>query len=127
TFRALAPDDKLPDLNKWKLEAPAAGATKPLTVSFEKSLDYALVQRLLWVEDEKGHRVEGAVALGEKETSWRFQPKGAWRAGKYNLVVDTGLEDLAANTLVQPFEIDKFEKVEREVKSDTVNITFEAK
>src|SRR5262249_419301 len=47
TFRALAPDDKLPDLNKWKLEAPAAGATKPLTVSFEKSLDYALVQRLL--------------------------------------------------------------------------------
>jgi hypothetical protein len=127
TFRALAPDNKLPDPKKWKLEAPAAGATKPLTVSFEKSLDYALVQRLLWVEDEKGRRVEGTVALGEKEASWRFQPKDVWRAGKYNLVVDTGLEDLAANTLVQPFEIDKFEKVEREVKSDTVKIAFEMK
>jgi hypothetical protein len=127
TFRALAPDDKLPDPKKWKLEAPAAGGTKALTVAFEKSLDYALLQRLLWVEDEKGRRVEGTVTLGEKEASWCFRPKDTWVAGKYNLVVDTGLEDLAANTLVQPFEIDKFEKVEREVKSDTLKIAFEVK
>jgi hypothetical protein len=127
TFRALAPDDRLPDPKKWKLEAPAAGAAEALTVTFEKSLDYALLQRLLWVEDEKGRRVEGTVALGEKEASWRFRPKDAWRAGKYNLVVDTGLEDLAANTLVQPFEIDKFDKVERGVKSETVKVAFEVK
>jgi hypothetical protein len=127
TFRVLAPDDKKPDPAKWKLAAPAASATKPLTVTFEKSLDHALLQRMLWVEDDKGRRVEGTVAVAEKETVWRFSPKEAWRAGTYHLVADKRLEDLAANNIAEKFEVDRFDHVDREVKNETVKIAFEVK
>ena len=127
TIRALAPDDKKPDPKKWKLAAPAASTTKPLTVTFEKSLDHALLQRMLWVEDNKGRRVEGTIAVADKETVWHFQPKDAWRAGTYRLVADERLEDLAANNIAEPFEVDKFNRIEREVKGDTVKIDFEVK
>ena len=82
TFKVLAPDEKKPDPTKWELAAPAANTTKPLTVTFEKSLDHALLQRMLWVEGDKGRRVEGTTTVADKETVWRFQPKDAWRTGR---------------------------------------------
>lgn len=127
TFKVLAPDEKKPDPKKWKLTAPAAGASKPLTVTFEKSLDHALLQRMLWVEDDKGRHVEGTSAVADQETVWRFQPKNAWRAGTYHLVADQRLEDLAANNIAEPFEVDKFDRIQREVKGETVKIAFAVK
>ena len=127
TFKVLTPDETLPNPKAWKLAAPAANTTKPLTVTLEKSLDYTLLQRMLWIEDDKGGRVEGKITISDKETVWSFQPKETWRAGKYRLVADSGLEDLAANTIAKKFEIDVFDKVDGDVKAETTAIPFEVK
>ena len=127
TFRVVAPDDKQPDPKKWSFDAPAAASTKPLTVKLGKSLDHALLESKVWIEDDQGRRVLGSVEVGEKETVWRFQPKDAWKAGTYQLVVDKRLEDLAGNNVARPFEVDEELPVEREVKTETVKIAFEVK
>ncbi len=127
TFRVVAPDDKQPDPKKWSLDAPAATTTKPLTVKLGKSLDHALLESKVWVEDNQGRRVSGSVEIAEKETVWRFQPKDGWKAGTYQLVVDKRLEDLAGNNVARPFEVDVEHPAEREVKTETVKIAFEVK
>src|SRR5262249_56506710 len=90
----------------WKLQAPAAGGRAPVAVVFPKPLDHALLHRMLWIEDEKGRKVPGAVQVDSEEKRWRFTPAGAWTAGKYQLVADKRLEDLAGNNLARPFEVD---------------------
>jgi hypothetical protein len=127
SFKVLPPDDTQPDAKKWKLDVPAADGTKPLTVTFGKSLDAALAARLVWVADAKGNKVAGTVALSDKEEQWHFTPAKPWQAGKYNLAADTRLEDLAGNSIARPFEVDVFHPVEREIKTETVTVPFEVK
>jgi hypothetical protein len=98
-----------------------------LTVTFEKSLDAALAARLVWVEYAEGHKVAGTVALSEKEGRWQFTPAEAWKAGKYALVADTRLEDLAGNSIARPFEVDVFHPIQREINTETVKVPFEVK
>ena len=40
------------------------------------------------------------------ERSWRFAPDGAWDVGRYSLIVDPLLEDLAGNSLIRVFDRD---------------------
>jgi hypothetical protein len=127
SFKALAPDDKQPDPKSWKIQAPAAGTRDSLRVTFSKPMDSALSERLIWVIDDKGRKTAGTVALTEMETVWQFTPEKAWGAGSYQLVADTRLEDLAGNSIARPFEVDVFRPVQREVKAETVKLTFEVK
>ncbi len=127
TFRALAPDDKQPDPKTWKVQAPAPGTREPLTVTFPKPLDHALLERLVWVADGTGQKLPGAVETAGAETVWRFTPANAWMAGTYQLVADTRLEDLAGNSIAKPFEVDVFHPVQRQVKTETVSVPFEVR
>jgi hypothetical protein len=88
-------------------------------------MDHALLLRTLGVADAQGRPVPGAVAVSHEETRWQFTPKGPWRAGKYHLVAETTLEDLAANNLERPFEVDVFHPVQRRLKVKTVQIPFD--
>jgi hypothetical protein len=124
TFTVTAPDDTLPDPKKWKLAAPAPGTRGPLRVTFPKAMDHALLQRLLWVTDASGKKVAGQVTTQERETVWLFTPEGPWRAGSYQLVADTRLEDLSGNSIGRPFEVDVLRPVERTVKQETVKVPF---
>jgi hypothetical protein len=127
SFRVLAPDDTPPDLKKWRFEAPAAGGKTPLTVRFGKSLDHALLQRLLWVTDASGQRISGSIRVIDEETGWQFNPEQPWKTGSYDLVVDTTLEDLAGNSIGRPFEVDLFRTVQSTVKTTTVKRSFQVK
>jgi hypothetical protein len=127
TFRALAPDDTQPDPKAWKMQAPAPGTRDPLTVTFPKPLDHALIERLVWVSDGKGGKLAGTVTTAEAETVWRFTPDAAWAAGTYQLVADTRVEDLAGNSIARPFEVDVFHPVQRQVKAETVEVPFEVR
>ena len=40
------------------------------------------------------------------EWCWWFEPASPWRAGRYQLVVDSFQEDLAGNSLVRVFDRD---------------------
>jgi len=84
---------------------PQSGKADPLLVQFPESLDHALLQRMLWVVDASGKRVDGTVRVGREETVWGLLPEKPWAAGAYRLTIDTALEDLAGNSIASPFEV----------------------
>lgn len=127
TFQASAPDDQTLDPKTWKIHAPPAGTTEPLTVRFPKPLDHALLERMLWVSAAENRKVAGTLRVAEEEKVWRFTPAHPWQAGAYHLVADTRLEDLAGNSIARPFEVDVFHRVQREVKAETVRVAFQVK
>jgi hypothetical protein len=126
-FRVAAPDHTCPDPKTWKIEPPAAGATRPLRVTFPEPLDYGLLGRVLTVTDASGQPVEGTIKLGPKEMRWEFRPKETWQEGAYYLVTETILEDLAGNRIDRPFEVDLLKPVQRDVKTETVKLLFHVK
>ncbi len=124
-FKVEAPDDRQPDPGKWKLDPPRAATVEPLSVTFDEPLDEAMLHRALAVVDAAGTLVAGRVEVDRGETGWRWYPEGAWKPGRYGLVVDAVLEDLAGNSVGQPFEVDVFRPVERKIGSNTVTVAFE--
>jgi hypothetical protein len=123
-FRVLPPEEAQPDPKTWKIEPPAAGTTASLVMTSPKSLDHALLHRMLWVTDDKGQKVTGTIEVTRRETCWLFTPAAAWQAGRYHLVADTRLEDLAGNSIGRPFEVDELRPIEREIKRETVSVPF---
>ncbi|MGE3808021.1 MAG: hypothetical protein AB7K24_25450 [Gemmataceae bacterium] len=126
-FKVLAPDDTPPDPANWKITAPRAKSKEPLAVKLPEPLDHALLHRLLWVVDAAGQRVPGKIAVSSGETVWQFTPEEAWQPGRFDLVVDTTIEDRAGNTIGKPFELDVFKPIGKEIKSKTVKRTLEVK
>ncbi len=127
TFAVGSPEEKAIDPKSWKLQPPVAGGKAQLLVVFPKPLDHALLHRLVWVEDASGRKVAGTVTVVDEEKRWQFVPAEAWIAGKYRLVADSRLEDLAGNSIGRPFEVDVFRPIEREIKTETVTIPFEVR
>ena len=112
-----------PDQHAWRVTAPRAGTSDALVVDFGRPMNYPLLQRMLTVTGPRG-RVEGTIAVGPGESSWRLAPRAAWQPGAYRLVADTGLEDLAGNRIGQLFDIDVFEHVTEHITTSTVDVPF---
>ena len=124
TFRGGPAVRQPPDPKTWKIVAPSAGARAPLVVDVGRSMNYTLLQRMLKVADARGD-VAGAVDVGRNEAEWRFTPQQPWTPGRYRLVVDNGLEDLAGNKIGQPFDIDVFDTVTDRITTTSSSIPFE--
>jgi hypothetical protein len=116
TFRVAPADRTPPDTKEWRVTPPAAGSTAALVLDFPKPLDYALLQHLIEVFDAQRRPLPGDISIGPEETRWQFTPAAAWKAGEYQVRVDTSLEDLAGNRIGRPFDVDTFERVERPQK-----------
>jgi hypothetical protein len=69
--------------------------------------------------------VEGKVSLEDQERRWTFTPDNVWRRGRYQLIIQTTLEDLAGNNIGKPFEVDLFEGPERRLSATNVKLSFE--
>ena len=126
-FAVRQPDREPIDTARWQLHPPQADTRAPLTVNFAEPLEHALALRLLTVTDETGQPVAGKSVLTEHESRWSFTPDAAWRRGRYQLVVQTTLEDLAGNNIGKPFEVDLIEGVQRSLTSHSVKLPFEAR
>lgn len=96
-------DREQPHVTDWKMTAPDAGRREALTVRFPEPLDHSLAQRVLGVE-RAGEVVPGQASLTEDSRTWSFVPEQPWGSGKYRLVAEGLLEDLAGNSLLRPFE-----------------------
>ncbi len=125
SFRAGPPDDQPPDLKTWKIQSPSAGTMQSLTVRFPKPMDHALLQRMIWVVDGAGGKLEGQVEVNNEETRWQFTPQRVWQAGNHHLILDAALEDLAGNSIGRPFEVDVFQPIQREVKKELIELPFQ--
>lgn len=124
-FAALDPDDTPVDPAKWKLTPPERKGA--LRVTFDKPLDHALVNRMVWVEKD-GKRLDLPMGTPD-DAAWADIGGGnsVWAAGKYKLVIDTRLEDVCGNRVGQPFEVDVLKPVTQKVETKTVEREFEIK
>src|SRR5262249_34890682 len=111
------------DPHTWHITAPRAGLSDPLVVDFDRAMNYPLLQRMMQVRGPRGV-MTGTMAVDRHETAWRFTPEAWWKAGSYELVVDTRLEDLAGNHIGQPFDIDVFDRVTEHLTTETMAVPF---
>lgn len=115
-FRVAPPLREGVDAKKWKLTA----AQDLLTVEFDRPLDWALLQHVLSV---KG--VDGTAVIDRDETRWRFTPARPFKPGRYELIIDMALEDLAGNRIGRPFDVDLFERVSERITAETATLAFD--
>ncbi len=124
TFSVLPPDRTPPEPARWKMDAPKAGSRTGLVVRFDEPMDHALALRMMSVHRTEGGRVEGQARLSHHERTWTFEPVEAWPAGRFHLAIRNTIEDLAGNNIGKPFEVDLFERVERDLSDETSQVPF---
>ncbi len=124
-FRAGPPVEAAIDPTEWKIAPPNPGSHDPLVIRFPTSLDRALLERTISVSGLEGPSVAGRVAVSDDERRWEFRPHAPWKTGRYQLVVDTALEDLAGNRIGKPFEIDEFSEVDKTAESEPTRLPFD--
>ena len=127
TFKVGPPDEKPLDPQSWTIDAPAAGTSAPLTVTFPEPLDHGLLLRALGVLAPGGKPLEGAVIVGGSELTWSFTPGEPWKAGQHNLVAFAMLEDLAGNRIGRAFEVDQFDRTDKSAEPEKTLIPFNVK
>ncbi len=97
---AVGPDARSKvDPGRWVLDVPSAGGRAPLTATFDRPLDHALVARCITVTGPSHTTLAGAATVGTDDRSWSFTPLASWTGGAHHLVVRAILEDLAGNSV----------------------------
>ena len=95
----------------------------PLVVTFPEPLDHGLLLRALGVRQAE-QALEGEIAIDANETRWTFTPHDPWRAGAYNLLALSILEDRAGNQIGRAFEVDNFDTVDKGPEPKTITLPF---
>lgn len=124
-FTVGPPDRDPPDPRRWGYQAPPIRTREPLAIDLAKPMDSALALRMIHVVDEAGREIPGQPFLTERERIWKFLPQHPWRAGRYSLIVETTIEDLAGNNIGKAFEVDVFDGVAKRLEQPTVKLPFE--
>jgi hypothetical protein len=124
-FTAGDPDDTPIDPEKWKLTPPDRKGA--LRVVFDKPLDHALANRMVWVERD-GKRLDLPMGVPD-DVTWADIGGGnsVWEPGKYKLVIDTRLEDVCGNRVGRAFEVDVLKPPTQKIETKTVTREFEVK
>ncbi len=124
----VGPADERPlDPKTWRIDAPAAGSSTPLTIAFPEPLDHGLLLRALGVVAPGGKPLEGQVVVGVHELTWAFTPVEPWKPGDYNVVAFAMLEDLAGNRIGRAFEVDQFDRTDDKAEPEKTLIPFVVK
>jgi hypothetical protein len=128
SFRTGPADGAPPDPETWRLRAPRPGTSAPLVAMFPEPLDHALLERVLHVVGPSKEPLPGEVSVDDEGRTWRFTPTAPWAKGMYSLLVDTRLEDLAGNSIGQPFEVDVFGRIPAKPPTEeTATLRFEVR
>ena len=125
-FRAGPPDRERPTIETWRIIAPKADSSDPLTILFAEPMDHALALRMIQVFDGKKLPIAGRNRLTDHERRWTFIPEKPWTRQRYELSVATTLEDLAGNSIAKLFDVDVFEP-QAKTADPTVTIPLEIK
>ena len=123
-FRVGPPDEKPLDQHAWRIDAPRAATRDPLAITFPEPLDQGLLQRALAVMTAAGGPIAGDIQIEAQETRWTFTPREPWKAGEYRIKALGILEDLAGNSIGRAFEVDEFERADRQAEPEATIIPF---
>lgn len=121
-FRVTEVDRDPPDLAKWQIIAPKSGSKDALKIIFTDPLDHALAMRMIALD-----KTPGVAILKDHERVWTFVPEQPWKAGRYRLLVQTTIEDLAGNNVGKPFEVDLFSDVQKRITREVAEREFDLK
>lgn len=99
-------DRKKPDVSKWKIQSPNAGASTPLRIEFGEPMDQALASRVIEVLNAQKEACTGHFSFQNHEKVILFTPDQPWKAGMYQIRIGAELEDLAGNNLNRLFDVD---------------------
>jgi len=113
SFTAAPPDLTPIKLTDWRITPPAAGTRTPLLIAFPKALDHGILQRAIGVMRTGNESISGEVVVEPDAKGWSFRPSEPWRAGSYELVVLSILEDVCGNRIGRPFDIDTFACIQK--------------
>lgn len=103
-FRVVAADEEQPNPVNWKIGTPKVNTRQPVTLTFNESLDHAMLNRVLQVRDPSGAAIKGKISVTNHETVWAFEPVEPWKRSDYAIEIATNLEDLTGNSIARPFE-----------------------
>lgn len=109
TFRVGPADRVSPDPGNWVVTPPARATRDALILRFPEPMERALAERLIRVIDDAGRPVRGDVTLADLERTWTFVPDAPWTPGRYAIVVEPTIEDLAGNNVGKLFDVDLVE------------------
>lgn len=98
-------DNVKPTIDSWQLTIPNLLTKEALGISLNESLDKFLLEETIQLYSGDT-LIEGAVMVSKKATSLLFIPKKAWEKGRYRIVIESRLEDLAGNNLNRLFDRD---------------------
>ncbi len=101
-----AVDHVCPEPQRWKVTAPKRGTRDLLHILFDEPLDPAMLHSALHVRSGD-QEVKGVIHIATDARSWSLIPAVEWPFGRYEIVIDPLLEDLAGNNLQHPFEVDR--------------------
>jgi hypothetical protein len=107
------------DPKLWRLSEPHSGTAEPLTIDFDRPLDYALLGDVFQIPG-----VPGKATIGPAETRWSFQPDQPWKPGEHQLAVSMALEDQAGNRIGRPFDVDEFTSPAPRISNETTSLAF---
>lgn len=117
-------DTDIPDPMSWEITAPKAQSLAPLEIALQKPLDHLSLAYQIRVNEQSGQRIAGTIELGENDEHWRFTPRKPWTAGRYQLVVDPALEDLAGNRPTGLFDDPSGESRVRQASAGPIIVPF---
>ncbi len=104
-FHVIEEDYEIPIIDYDNFEVPEVGTENGLRITFKDPMDHASIVEGVWIKDSEGTQVDGRF-LYQSDSDFSFIPDSKWKAGRYELIFDKIVSDLAANRLNRPFEMD---------------------
>jgi hypothetical protein len=91
-------------VEQWTIVPPATGGHQPLSITFPRPLDWALLWHKVTIRSEGGRPKDGRINIDRDERRWTFTPAAPWTVGAYDIRIDSSLEDVCGNSLLEAFD-----------------------
>jgi len=88
-----------PDKELWNVTAPEANSKKPLIIRFGQSIDHVSARKFMNITDHSQALIAGELKLENDDSVMRFYPNKKWQDGKYQILINSRLEDIVGNNL----------------------------
>ncbi len=100
-------------IENWTIDQPKANSDDTLTIHFDRIIDHALIQSMIKLVDAEDNLINGHWEILENERSINFISKQNWKTGKYQIIIDSRLEDISGNNLHNLLDHTKTNQEER--------------
>lgn len=124
TFNVRAAYRTAIDINSWDVNKPEAESIQPITIQLDRIMDHALVQSMIQIKIEDNNDIEGSWKISESGSVLYFSPDEKWQKGNYEIVLDTGLEDVTGNNLNSLLD-DQLKPDQNTLRKTNFSIKFE--